>query len=441
MFAQDRARAAHHGSEAAPAADDFALRFHLMPRTVHVIGAGLSGLAAAVRLGERGERVVVHEAAGQAGGRCRSYHDPQLDMMIDNGNHLLLSGNHAALAYLATIGAADRLVGPDAAAFAFIDLATNERWMVRINDGVVPWWLFDANSRPAGTRAGEFLAMAKLLLPTNKPMGAVIACSGPAYDRFLQPLMLAALNCDPKEGSTRLAARIIRETLMLGGKACRPRIARDGLSHALIEPALAYLDTRNVPVRFGKRLRALGLSGGKVETLDFGDETVRLTLGDRAILAVPPMVAASLVPDLVTPTSFRAIVNAHFRLQAAADIPPMIGVLNATTEWIFSYPGRLSTTTSGADRLLDLSREELAATIWKEVAQVAGLPTELPPWQIVRERRATFAATPEQNTRRPGATTAFGNLYLAGDWTDTGLPATIEGAIRSGNRAADLVLR
>src|SRR4051794_13788938 len=99
-----------------------------MPRTIHVIGAGLSGLAAAVRLAQRGERAVVHEAAGQAGGRCRSYHDPQLDMMIDNGNHLLLSANHAALAFLATIGAADRLIGPDSAEFAFIDLKTNERW-------------------------------------------------------------------------------------------------------------------------------------------------------------------------------------------------------------------------------------------------------------------------------------------------------------------------
>jgi len=149
----------------------------------------------------------------------------------------------------------------------------------------------------------------------------------------------------------------------------------------------------------------------------------------------------SVLPDLTAPTSFRAIVNAHFRLDAPANLPSMIGMLNSTTEWLFAYPGRLSTTTSGADRLLELSREELAATIWKEVAQVAGLPAELPPWQIVRERRATFAATPDENAKRPPATTAFSNLYLAGDWTDTGLPATIEGAIRSGNTAADLALR
>jgi squalene-associated FAD-dependent desaturase len=411
-----------------------------MPRTIHVIGAGLSGLAAAVRLSERGERVIVHEQAGQAGGRCRSYPDPQLGITIDNGNHLLLSGNHAALAYLTTIGAADRLIGPDKAEFAFMDLKSGERWMVHINDGLIPWWLFDANARPAGTSAMDFFKLAPLMIPSAKPIGDVIDCRGPAYDRFLQPLMLAALNTDPKEGSAALAARVIRETLLLGGKALRPLIARDGLSHALIEPALAYLEARNVPVRFGKRLRALAFCGDKVAALDFGDETVPLTLGDRVILAVPPMVASSVVPGLEVPGTFRAIVNAHFRLDPPADLPPMIGVLDATTEWIFSYPGRLSTTTSGADRLLDQSREELAATIWHEVSQVANLPGDLPPWQIVRERRATFAATPEENAKRPGAATKFGNLYLAGDWTDTGLPATIEGAIRSGNRAADFVL-
>jgi len=361
-------------------------------------------------------------------------------MVIDNGNHLLLSGNHAALEFLRTIGAADRLVGPDKAEFAFVDCKSNERWMLRINDGVIPWWLFDRTSRPPGTSLGEFLAMAKLLIPTDKPIGAMITCAGPAYDRFLNPLMLAALNCDPAEGSTTLAARVIRESIMRGGKACRPLIARDGLSHALIAPALAFLDTRNTRVAFGARLRALTLAGDRVEALDFGDQSVKLTLGDRVILAVPSMVAASVVPDLKTPTAFRAIVNAHFRLDPPAELPPMIGMLNSTTEWLFSYPGRLSTTVSGADRLLEQSREDLAATIWKEVAAVAGLPGEMPPWQIVRERRATFAATPEENARRPGAVTALSNLYLAGDWTDTGLPATIEGAIRSGNRAAELAL-
>ena len=159
------------------------------------------------------------------------------------------------------------------------------------------------------------------------------------------------------------------------------------------------------------------------------------------ILAVPPVVAAELVPGLETPSQFRAIVNAHFRLEPPAGLAPIIGVVNGTIEWLFAFPDRLSVTVSAADRLLDVPRERLAQDIWREVATVAGLPPALPPWQIVRERRATFAATPGEDAKRPAATTAWSNLVLAGDWTDTGLPATIEGAIRSGNRAADLVGR
>jgi hydroxysqualene dehydroxylase len=147
------------------------------------------------------------------------------------------------------------------------------------------------------------------------------------------------------------------------------------------------------------------------------------------------------VSDLATPDEFRAIVNAHYAIEPPHNFPPMIGVINGTVEWIFAFPGRLSVTISGADRLMATPREQLAETIWREVAAVAGIAEKMPPWQIVRERRATFAALPAQNAKRPGAATAWENLVLAGDWTATGLPATIEGAIRSGNTAAEVLNR
>jgi squalene-associated FAD-dependent desaturase len=413
-----------------------------MPETIHVIGAGLAGLAAAVRLAARGVSVVVHEAAGQAGGRCRSYHDPALAIEIDNGNHLLLSGNDAALSYLATIGARDRLTGPPDAEFAFIDLANGACWTLRINAGRMPFWIFDRRRRVPGTSARDYLMFGRLLwTPADKTVCEIANCTGPLYERLARPLLLAALNTDPKEASAVLAGKIVRETLAAGGKACRPLIARDGLGHAFIEPALRFLGERNAKVRFGHRLRAFEFAGEKLSALDFGEDKVTIGVGDGVILAVPPVVAADTVPNLRVPVEFRAIVNGHFRVDGPAGLAPIIGVVNGTVEWVFAFPGRLSVTVSAADRLLDVPRERLAKTLWEEVATVAGLPKALPPWQIVRERRATFAATPEQNDRRPGAMTAWSNLFLAGDWTDTGLPASIESAIRSGNRAADLAGR
>jgi squalene-associated FAD-dependent desaturase len=411
-----------------------------MARTVHIIGAGLAGLSAAIKLTARGESVVVHEATAFAGGRCRSYHDAAIGMTIDNGNHLLLSGNRAALDYLRSIGAEDRLIGPPLAEFNFVDLANRERWMLRFNDGRLPFWIFDPGRRVPGTRAADYLSFARLLWPAaGKTIGEVIACEGTLYRRLVEPLLLAALNIDPPHGSAALAAAVVRETLATGGRACRPLIARDGLGATMIEPALASLQTRNVVVRLEHQLRAMRFGSGKVEALDFGGEIIALQPDDAVILAVPPYAAASLVRDLLVPTEFRAIVNAHFRVEPPAGQPQILGVLNGTVEWIFAFPGRVSTTTSAGDRLIDTPREELAKKIWSEVASVTGLPAALPPWQIVRERRATFAATPAQNDKRPGAKTAWRNLVLAGDWTNTGLPATIEGAIRSGQRAADFV--
>ena len=413
-----------------------------MPGTVHIIGAGVAGLSAALKLSAGGERVIVHEATAFAGGRCRSYRDATLDMTIDNGNHLLLSGNHAALDFLRDIGAEGRLIGPATAEFPFVDLASGERWTLRFNDGRLPLWIFDAKRRVPGTRPLDYAPLARLLWPPpGKSVGDVIACEGLLYQRLVEPLLLAALNIDPPHGSAKLAGAVIRETLAVGGRACRPLVARDGLGPTLIEPALETLQRRGAAIRFEHQLRAIRLGGERVEALDFGKETIVLAAADAVVLAVPPYAAASLVSGLKVPTEFRAIVNAHFRIDPPPAQPPIVGVLNGTVQWIFSFPGRVSVTISAGDALIDTARDELAKSIWSEVASVIGLPPELPPWQIVRERRATFAATPAQDALRPGARTRWHNLALAGDWTNTGLPATIEGAIRSGNRAADVIAR
>ena len=414
-----------------------------MSKTVHIIGAGISGLSAAVRLANAGLHVHVHEATQQAGGRCRSYFDAATNLTIDNGNHLLLSGNRHALGYARAIGTEAGLVGPARAKFPFVDLADGRRWQLDLGDSRLPLWLFDSSRRVPDTAVGDYLKLAPLTWAgTDRLVGDAIPCHGTLYQRLVQPLLLAALNVDPPEGSAGLAGAIVRETLLAGGQACRPLIARDGLSAVLVEPAVRLLQDRGASLRFGHELRALATSADRVGALNFGtgDEIV-IGPDDAVIIAVPPRAAAALLPGLKTPTQFRAIVNAHFRCDPLPGAAPILGVIGGTVEWLFKFPQRLSVTISNADRLVDMPREELARTIWRDVCAAAGVSGDLPPWQIVRERRATFAATPEQNGLRPGPVTTYKNLFLAGDWTDTGLPATIEGSVRSGDRAASLVLR
>jgi squalene-associated FAD-dependent desaturase len=274
----------------------------------------------------------------------------------------------------------------------------------------------------------------------GKLVGDAIPCKGTLYERLVQPLLLAALNVDPPLGSAGLAGAVVRETLLAGGQACRPLIAREGLSAVLVEPAIKLLQDKGASIRFGHELHDFAMSADSIGELKFGDDTITVEPGDAVVMAIPPRPASTLLPGLKAPSKFRAIVNAHFRFDPPKDMPPILGVIGGLVEWLFAFPQRLSVTISNADRLVEMPREELAQAIWRDICKAAGVQGELPAWQIVRERRATFEATPEQNALRPGPSTSWKNLFLAGDWTDTGLPATIEGSVRSGNRAADLVL-
>lgn len=408
---------------------------------VTVVGAGLAGLSAAVRLTAAGIRVRMVDAAAQAGGRCRSYHDPQLGLTIDNGNHLVLSGNRAVARYRATIGAGEGLSAPNETAFAFRDLRSAERWTVRVNDGVLPWWLLDPRRRVPGTRAGDYLPLARLMTRGDARIDARVRPAGRAWERFVEPVLLAALNTEVAAGSSALAGAVLRETVARGGRAMRPLVAEPTLAAAFVDPAVRWLRDNGATVSLGRRLRALGFADDRVTSLDFGEGAETVGADDAVVLAVPAWVAADLVPGLTVPDEHRAIVNAHFAMTPPADAPKLLGLTGATAEWLFAYPDRISVTVSAADRLVDRDRAELAATFWAEIQQAYGFEAPMPRWQIVKEKRATFAATPAQNARRPQAQTRWRNLVLAGDWTQTGLPATIEGAIRSGETAARLAHR
>ena len=278
----------------------------------------------------------------------------------------------------------------------------------------------------------------------GKRMDQVVKTVGPLWEKMLQPVMLAVLNTDPAEGSMDLAAAVVRESLALGGMASRPRIAEPTLAAAFVEPALAYLATKDVAVRLRRSLKGIERADGRATQLLFADGEVVLGPDDRVVLAVAPAPAQGLLPEIDAPDDFRAIVNGHFSLPPGFDwtaVAPMTGLIGGVAEWVFVFHDRISVTVSGADRIVDGDRADLARRLWADVARALDLGgTPLPTWQIVKEKRATFAATPEQDKKRPPARTGLSNLVLAGDWTRTGLPATIEGALRSGETAARLTL-
>ena len=412
----------------------------LMTGHVHVIGAGLAGLSAALALVEAARTVTVYEAAPVAGGRCRSYFDRELGLTIDNGNHLLLSGNRTAMRYLDAIGGRAALGGPSEAIFPFVDLADDRRWTLRPNRGRRAWWVLSRARRVADTGLLDYRVLRRILRINDDSTIYAMFRQERLYRPLIAPLTVATLNTQPEQALVRLLAAVLRETLMQGGAACVPLFPRGGLSAALVDPAVALLTGRGVTFHFGRRIAGLQIIDGAVTALSGPDGPISLGTSDRVVLAVPPWVAADLLPGLPVPTVFGAIVNVHFRVETDPGPAGFIGLVAGSAEWVFVKPGHVSTTTSAANRLAEVDADRIAAGIWPNVRAALGLRGPMPPWRVVKERRATVAATAAQERRRPNARTDLANLVLAGDWTATGLPGTIEGAIQSGETAAGLLV-
>src|SRR5207248_2919000 len=189
------AASASSAQQDSPDRDCSSPRVHLMQKTVHIVGAGISGLSAAVRLANANCKVHVHEATQQAGGRCRSYFDAATNLTIDNGNHLVLSGNHHVRDYARAIGTEAGLVGPARAQFPFVDISTGQRWQLDLGDSRWPTWVLDEARRVPDTGLFDYLKLAPIIWAgADRPVGNTIPCDGTLYQRLVQPLLLAALN-------------------------------------------------------------------------------------------------------------------------------------------------------------------------------------------------------------------------------------------------------
>jgi squalene-associated FAD-dependent desaturase len=403
--------------------------------TIHVIGAGVAGLAAALALAGQGRKVVLHESTPQAGGRCRALPDG-----TDNGTHALIGANTAALGFLRRIGALDGWVEPEPTGLPVLDARDGRAFRVALS----PFGWADPALRPPGFSAGALLALARLALPgQDRAVGPAMAAHPEFLRGFVDPLVIAALNTPVAEASSRRLGAVLRR---MGGRgACRLLVARDGLGPNLVAPALAALAAAGGEIRCGARLRRLVQQDGRLAALDFGDDAIRLGPGDAALLATPPWESQRLLPHLPVPASYAPIVNLHYARTGPGPVR-FLGLLDALCQWVLVRPTGVSVTVSAGDEAARTDQDSLAPRAWAELRAAAlafGLPGDwpeaAPPCRVVKERRATPRHTPGPPPNPPRL--PLPNLALAGDWTDTVLPATIEAAIRSGEAAAHALHR
>jgi zeta-carotene desaturase len=444
-----------------------------------VIGAGFAGLSAAVRLAAAGRRVLVLEARGRLGGRATAFTDRETGYRVDNGQHVLAGCYHETFRFLDAIGARDRVALQESLDVAFID-RDGRRSRLRCPRLPAPWHLAAGVARWNGVGWRDRLPLARLSRalkpgapppPAGETVAAWLARLGqtPRMIHMLwEPLAVAALNQATDQALAATFVRVLAQMFTGATQDAALGMTATPLDEMYAEPARAFVEAHGGEVRVNALAR-VAVRGGRVEGVTVRGEA--LSTASAVVAAVPWFGLPGLFQDpdgtlapLVAAASGTAaspIVTVNLWLDRQVLPDAFVGLPGRTMQWVFdtsqirrTLPGpgpapsrapspacHLSLVSSGAEAVLRQSNDELIALAWRELTEAvpeardAGLTRAT----VVREPQASFSLAPGQPTR-PGTRTAVSGLFLAGDWVDTGLPATIESAVVSGHRAADDIL-
>jgi squalene-associated FAD-dependent desaturase len=432
---------------------------------VLVIGGGCAGLAAATALVERGARVRLLEARRVLGGRSRSWVDPATGDVEDNGQHLVLGCYDEFLAFLRRTGGVSDLRFLERSQITLLEPGGRP---CRFSPGPFPppldllWGLLRLPGFPLGDALRARALVRELRRPAGSPDRSVAQWldeagqSTEARRRFWDPLVLATLNLSPERAPCSLLAGVLRRALLGGPEALRPGFPRRGLGPLIVEPALRFLKGRGTIVLAGAPVTRLEWDkGGRFLAARTRDDS--LHRAGAAVLAVPHREAADLLADKVDgfdrerveALGSSPIVAVHLWFDRQVADHEMAGFIDSPVHWVFDRgriggakkPGYLALVSSAAEEMARWDRRRLERVSLAEVRRFlpASRVATLLRARVLKERRATPAFGPSHGRLRPEAKTSVSNLCLAGDWTSTGLPATLEGATASGHRAAKIL--
>jgi squalene-associated FAD-dependent desaturase len=442
---------------------------------VIVIGAGFAGLSAGVRLAKRGAKVLVLEARSRLGGRATAFHDRDTGELVDNGQHVLLGCYSQTLAFLADIGATENVSVARELSVTMVDREGKRSRLVcptlpspfHLLAGVAEWDALTWADRLSVLRMAGPLQRARRAL---KPGATLLAASpGETVAAWLErngqtariremlwePLALAALNQPIAEAAAPPFARVLAEMFGPDPKAAAIVLPAKPLHQMYAEPARAFIERAGGAVRTGTTATiVVGSSATPSLAVHGGGNRWR----PRAVISAVPWFAlagvlegdTSPVRDVIaraTAMTSSPIVTVNLWFDRVVMDEPFIGLPGRAMQWVFDKrqvfgerASHLSLVSSGASPLVDRTNEQLIAAAAQELSDAMPLvrAATLVRATVVREPRATFSLAPGQPTR-PDCATPVPGLFFAGDWIDTGLPATIEGAVRAGHRAADLI--
>jgi squalene-associated FAD-dependent desaturase len=443
-------------------------------KDVAIIGGGFAGLSAGVALAERGFRVALLESKPALGGRAYSFSDPESGDFVDNGQHVLMGCYHATLDFLGRIGTRDRLVAHRNLEIEMLE-GPGRRGMLRTARLPGPFHMAGAilgyrhltlGERVRVTLAGTRLmylrrfARPRLARLTVAQFMELSAQSARARRCFWYPLAIATLNEDPELASAALLAEVLKRAFFSRRANSAFLYSTVGLSELYCEAARSFIERHDGVVACHAIVERFALDDhGAISSIHLRDgrglsaaNFIAAVTPDRLLKLLPEGAAQDPAFKEIDGLQSSPIICVHLWLDREVTHSAFVGFIGTETQWLFNkrrifanrderHPGYLSFVISGARNLVESSNDELLGIVMRDLRAMipAARTAHVLKALVLKEKMATLAADPLSDARRPPIRTPIANLFLAGDWIQTGLPATIESAVVAGNAAARAV--
>ena len=435
---------------------------------VVIVGGGLSGLAAGVGLASQGIRTTILEQKPSPGGRAYSFQDSVTGDTIDNGQHVLIAGYERTMHFLETIGTRQLLRVQETPSLTFhhprrgFQTLRLSRLHIPFNFlvGVLRCTLFSIPDRLRLVRAGNALRSAavrdrpRLERETVQEWLERAGQSDECIRSFWEPLAVSIMNEKTRKASAFVFVKALGNAFLGGPMSAALAVPSVGLTQLYVESARRYVTLHGGSLQCNADVVKLHMEGGVAEGVKLRDDTV--VRADAVILTIPPHKLVSVIPPQLRESlpqlpliGMSPIVSVHLWFQTDFMDQESVALIGRRIQWLFNRRlinreggkgAHISAVISGAYDFVDLTKEELVRIAVEDIRSAYPVLSERP-WHsvVIREKSATYSSSPATESMRPSTMTPLANVFLAGDWTATGYPATIEGAVLSAERAVECV--
>ncbi len=416
-----------------------------------VIGGGLSGLSTAVYLAKYGIKTDILEASPKLGGKAYSFYNKKLHLEVDNGQHLLLGCYNYTLNFLDEINAGNLIEKHPYINIPFVK-QNNRIFLLKTTSNLYPINLISALIKFKLISTKEKLLIGYLLfdLMFGKNISGISAVewlnlklqSNYIVEVFWKPLIISIFNSDINQVPVKTLRLVLKELFLSGVHGFQFVVPKVPLSKLFVEPSINYLTNKGSNIYLSERVESIVIENNSIKEVVTNRRIIEDY--DKIIFAIPTYALSKIVKnELFEQVKYSPIISAHFKLNKNIFTENFYSVINSPIHWIFNKGSYISITTSAADSIIDFTEEEISNIYIDEICKY--FPefnkNDIISFQIIKEKRATFVLSEEFETIRTKNTLGINNAFFAGDWTDTRLPSTIEGAIKSGKSTADKIFR